>query len=104
MALEYCFLILHESINRRLIQDGVDQYKSWCRNNGDHMTRARKANWNAELIGKMRIEMGFRWEELKQKTPALFADLLQSIKELLLILQSEMRGKYCFRLVVDYID
>lgn len=96
--------MLHGSSNCKLTPDGLGQLKAWCQNGDDHMTRARRVNWNAELIGKMRTEMGFRWEALKQKLPTLFADLLQNIKVPLLKLQSEMRGKLnCISLVVDYI-
>jgi hypothetical protein len=84
---------MHKYINCRLTPDVAGQYKAWCRNDGDHKTRARKANWNSELIKKMRAEMGFRWEACKQKIPTLFADLLQSIKAIFLKLQSEMRSK-----------
>ncbi|PQE22018.1 Dynamin GTPase domain protein [Rutstroemia sp. NJR-2017a BBW] len=56
-------------------------YRAFCRNDGDHWTNAvGKANWNAEIIVKMRLDLMPRWQEWEEEIPVLFSDLLAIVK------------------------
>jgi hypothetical protein len=72
----------------------IAQYNAWCLNQGEHYTAKRgSVNWNAELIWKMRSELGIQWDLLQEEIPTVFETLLQSLSTCLTKLQSQLRGK-----------
>ncbi|KAK3291871.1 uncharacterized protein B0H64DRAFT_242135 [Chaetomium fimeti] len=57
------------------------QYSAWCGNNGKYSTRLLTADWNAQIIWKMRMELAYQWEIVIEEIDALFNTLLAAIEE-----------------------
>lgn len=56
------------------------QYSAWCANNGNYRTDKRNADWNAEIIWKMRLELAFAWDLVTDEVEAVFSTLLAAIE------------------------
>lgn len=56
------------------------QYSAWCANNGKHRTKLINTDWNAKIIWKMRLELEFAWEIVKDEVGAVFNTLLAAIE------------------------
>ena len=59
---------------------GVAQYSAWCGNNGNYSTGKRTADWNAEIIWKMRLELDFAWDIVTDEVDTVFNNLLAAIE------------------------
>jgi len=71
------------------------QYRAWCLRNGDHSTRVRSpANWNAELIWKMRMELASAWDLLEDEIPSLTNRLTEAVLEEVHSLEEICQGMF----------